>query len=151
MLRSLVGSEMCIRDRKYTTTFSSTAGAGGAGKTDMVVALLADISFMLNKEANQKMRGINKYQQIMVQLLQALSGADTKLIKQSEYYSDLRETLRKIHANIRQASKRKLIARLVMSGKDSQSTEEIQKVVDNLCGRIFLSYAQMRSLKQKMK
>jgi len=134
---------------KYgSTLLNAGTGVGGVGKTDMVVVLLADISFMLNKEGNQKIRGINKYQQIMVQLMQALSGAHSNLIKQSEYYSDLREVLRKIHANIRQASKRKLITRLVMSTKDSQSTEEIQKVVDNLCGRIFLAYAQRRSLKQ---
>ena len=127
-------------------SFGVMLSNGDKSRVDGVVVILSDIVNVLNNQKGGKL--LNKYQPVMKQLLQALSGTDFNLIREAEYYSDLKETLKKIHHNILQASKRKLIARLVMASRQTQSVEEIQGVVDRLCGRIFLSYAQRRLMKK---
>ena len=114
---------------------------------DAVIILLNNINSLLKCEKRSKQTA--KYVPAVKQLLNALSGTDFDLIRRAEYYSDLKETLRKIEHNIQQTAKRTLIGRLMMSSRRSAcSVEDMQKNVDRLCGRILFSYAEWRLMKK---
>ena len=114
---------------------------------DAVIILLNNINSLLKCEKRSKQTA--KYVPAVKQLLNALSGTDFDLIRRAEYYSDLKETLRKIEHNIQQTAKRTLIGRLMMSSRRSAcSVEDMQKNVDRLCGRILFSYAERRLMKK---
>lgn len=117
----------------------------GKQRADPVLILLKNINAQLT---SGKPKRTAKYNPVMKQILSALSGTDFNLIRSAEYYSDLKETLLKIFNEVQQSSKRTLIGRLMLSSRDTQSVTEIQKMVDRLCGRIFMSYAQRRLMKK---
>jgi len=94
------------------------------------------------KNAKRNKNHIARFTSIIKQITQALSGVEASFLRNAEFYSDLRETLNKIQNHVTESSNRKIFARLMMSKKDYVTCEEIQKHVDTLCGRIFLSYAQ---------
>ena len=115
-------------------------------RADPVLILLKNINTLLT---SAKPKRTAKYTPVIKQLLSALSGTDFDLIRSAEYYSDLKETLWKIFNQVQQTTKRhSLISRLVMASCDTQSVVEIQKMVDRLCGRIFMSNAQRRLMKK---
>ena len=115
---------------------------------ETLVILLSSITSALSKQHGRHNKLTVKYSPIMEQLLHALSGADLNFIRQEEYHSDLKETLRKILHHIQQDSKRNFITRRLMltNARNSRFLHEIQNVVDGICGRIFMSYAQRRSV-----
>ena len=127
--------------------FGATPTRSEEKNTDPVVVLLNDINSLLTS-GKPKMKQTAKYTSVVKQLLNALSGTNFNLIRSAEYYSDLKETLLKIHSQVKQASKRTLVSRLMISFRDTQSAEEIQKTVDKLCGRIFMFYAHRRLMKK---
>ena len=94
------------------------------------------------KNAKRNKSHLSKYTSLIKQIIQALSGAEATFLRNAEFYPDLRETLSKIQVNVTELSKRKSFARFLMAKKDALTYEEMQKHVDTLCGRIFLSYAQ---------
>ena len=108
-----------------------------------VNSLVTDISNLINVSKDNQQK---KYTVVMKQIVQALNGVDPSFIRNAEFYSDLKETLVKIHRQLLQSSKRKLISRIVMSKRDNHTINEIQEHVDSLCGRIFFSYAQQRKM-----
>ena len=118
-----------------------------------LVILLSDIASVLSKQRGdgKDSKMIVKCSSVVEQLLQALSGADLNFIRQQEYHSDLKETLRKILHHIKHDSKGNFITRRFMltNARKSRFMHEIQDVVDGICGRIFLSYAQRRLLMNK--
>ena len=113
-----------------------------------LVILLNDIASILSRQRGdgKDSKMIVKCSSVVEQLLQALSGADLNFIRQQEYHSDLKETLRKILDHIKHDSKGNFITRRFMltNARKSRFMHEIQDVVDGICGRIFLSYAQRR-------
>ena len=126
--------------------FGMTSIKSESRRADPVLILLKNINMLLT---NAKPKRTAKYTLIIKQLLSVLSGTDFDLIRSAEYYSDLKETLLKIFNQVQQTTKRRsLISRLVMASSDTQSVAEIQKMVDRLCGRIFMSYAQRRLMKK---
>ena len=94
------------------------------------------------KNAKRNKSHLSKYTSLIKQIIQALSGAEATFLRNAEFYPDLRETLSKIQVNVTELSKRKSFTRFLMAKKDALTYEEMQKHVDTLCGRIFLSYAQ---------
>ena len=126
--------------------FGMTSIKSESRRADPVLILLKNINMLLT---NAKPKRTAKYTLIIKQLLSVLSGTDFDLIRSAEYYSDLKETLLKIFNQVQQTTKRRsLISRLVMASCDTQSVVEIQKMVDRLCGRIFMSNAQRRLMKK---
>jgi len=98
--------------------------------------------YRLIKSAKRNKQYIARFVTVIKQITQALSGAEANFLRNAEFYQDLRETLNKIQTHLTTSSKRKPITRLLMAKKDELTYEEMQKHVDTLCGRIFLSYAQ---------
>lgn len=97
--------------------------------------------YRLIKSAKRNKQYIKRFVAVIKQITQALSGADANFLRNAEFYQDLRETLNKIQTHLATSAKRKPITRLLMAKKDEITYEEMQKHVDTLCGRIFLSYA----------
>jgi len=98
--------------------------------------------YCLIQTAKRNKQYISRFLNVVKQIIQALSGADGNFLRNAEFYQDLRETLNKIRNHLIASSKRKSISRLLMAKKDDRTFEEMQRHVDTLCGRIFLSYAQ---------
>lgn len=104
--------------------------------------LLVEEIYQLIRSAKHNKQTFAQFLKLVNQIIQALSGADANFLRNAEFYQDLLETLNKIKNHLVALSKRKIVARFLMSKKDDQILNDMQKHVDTLCGRIFLSYAQ---------
>ena len=105
------------------------------------LGMIDEINFTIAKAKHNKSY-VEKFASITKRLSKVLNGADSAFIRQSEFYSDLKETLQKIwhHTNER-ASQSKLIKKLLM-GKDQKMYDEIECHVDQLITRIVFAFAQ---------
>jgi len=106
-------------------------------------------SFSLVNSARKNKTQVNKLGGLIKQVAKALGGADQKFIIESEFHSDLKETLHKIYCHIFVSVNRQKVVQLMMAKKDNQLFEEMQTQIDVLCGRIFLAYACRIEIRRK--
>ena len=105
------------------------------------LGIIDEINFTIAKAKHNKAY-VEKFSSITKRLSRVLNGADSSFIRQSEFYSDLKETLQKIRHHIAErASQSKLIKKLLM-GKDQKMFDEIECHVDQLITRIVFAFAQ---------
>ena len=105
------------------------------------LGMIDEINFIIVKAKHNKAY-VEKFANITKRLSKVLNGADSAFIRQSEFYSDLKETLQKILHHINEkASQSKFIKKLLMS-KDQKMYDEIERHVDQLITRIVFAFAQ---------
>jgi len=102
---------------------------------------ILETTFTLINNAKKNKTHVQKFAGLMKQIVKALSGVEYNFVLQSEFYSDLKETLYKIQCHIYLSTNRQKVVQLMMAKRDNQLYEEMQVQVDLLCGRIFLAYA----------
>lgn len=98
-------------------------------------------TFALINGAKKNKTHVYKFGGLMKQIVKALSGVEYNFVLQAEFYSDLKETLHKIHNHIQICTNRQKFVQLMMAKKDNQLYTDMQAQIDVLCGRIFLAYA----------
>lgn len=105
------------------------------------LSIIDEINFSIAKAKHNKSY-VGRFANITKRLSKVLNGADSAFIRQSEFFSDLKETLHKIwhHINER-ASQSKFITKLLM-GRDEKMYEEMECHVDQLITRIVFAFAQ---------
>ena len=105
------------------------------------LGIIDEINFTIAKAKHNKAY-VEKFGNITKRLSKVLNGADSTFICQSEFYSDLKETLQKIWHHINEkASQSKFIKKLLMS-KDQKMYDEIECHVNQLITRIVFAFAQ---------
>ena len=106
-----------------------------------LLGIIDEINFTIAKAKHNKAY-VEKFANITKRLSKVLNGADSAFIRQSEFYSDLKETLQKMWHHINEkASQSRLIKKLLMS-KDQKMHDEIECHVDQLITRIVFAFAQ---------
>lgn len=98
--------------------------------------------FRLIDSSKKNKSHVQKFTAILKPIVKALSGVDYHFIRKTEFYSDLKETLNKIHSHIVEAKKRGKLTKIMMAKKDQEFLTSMQQHIDLLCGRIFLANAQ---------
>ena len=93
----------------------------------------------------------HKFAELVKQIAKAVNGLEYKFIKQAEFFSDLKETLHKIHIHVEECTHRTKISQFIMAKKDHQMFADFQKHVDMLCGRIILANAQRMEIRRNSK
>jgi len=106
-------------------------------------------TFTLSNGTTRNKNEVNKFVELVKQVVKALSGHDYIFVQQAEFYPDLKETLHKIYSHIHMCGNRQKVVQLVMTKKDKQFYDEMRKHVDALCGRIFLAYACRMTTRKK--
>lgn len=102
---------------------------------------IEEINFIIAKAKHNK-ACVKKFSSCTKRLSIVLNGAESEFIRQSEFYSDLKETLQKIkHYVSEKVSQSKLVQKLLRS-KDQKMYNEIQSHVDQLITRIVFAFAQ---------
>jgi len=108
-------------------------------------------TFVLINNAKKNKEHVQKFAGLMKQIVKALSGVEYNFVLQSEFYSDLKETLHKIHCHLMLSTNRQKVLQMMMAKKDNMLFFEMQDQIDLLCGRIFLAYAyRMRESRKKL-
>lgn len=102
---------------------------------------ILETTFTLINNARKNKTHVQKFAGLMKQIVKALSGVEYNFVLQSEFYSDLKETLSKIQWHIYSSTNRQKFVQMVMAKRDNQLYQEMQDQVDLICGRIFLAYA----------
>lgn len=106
-------------------------------------------TFALINSAKKNKTHVYKFGGLMKQIVKALSGVEYNFVLQAEFYSDLKETLYKIHCHIQLCTNRQKFVQMMMAKKDNQLYSEMQDQIDVLCGRIFLAYACRMATRKK--
>ena len=103
--------------------------------------LIDEISFTIAKAKHNKAY-VEKFASITKRLSNVLNGADSAFIRQSEFYSDLKETLQKIRHHITERASQSRFIKTLMMSKDQKMYDEIECHVDQLVTRIVFAFAQ---------
>jgi len=98
--------------------------------------------FTLIRNAKKNKAHVHKFNDLLKPLVKALSGVNYDFVRQAEFYPDLKETLVKIQNHIIQSTHRTKFSQVMMSKKDGELLDEMEKLIDQLVGRIFLSYSE---------
>lgn len=131
------------------STSQIVQGLGNNEKTPHISCFNIEIEriYHLINTAKRNKQYIGKYYELLKPIIQALCGMDASFLQNAEFYSDLKETLDKMYNHLVESSKRKAITRFLMTNKNQQVFMEMQKHIDTLCGRVFLSNAYRMELR----
>ncbi|EDO43907.1 predicted protein [Nematostella vectensis] len=130
--------------KSYTSKVKMAASAASATSFATPGSVFAMVDNILCAVANARHNKtyIVKFVPMVKQITKVLNGADASFIRHAEFYSDLRETLKKIEQHVKECSLRGKWAKKLMAKKDQKMLEEMGRHIDHLITRIVFSFAQ---------
>lgn len=134
--RSSKISEMAFRLKKEKAVLVHVCDAATGP-----LHIIDEINFAIAK-AKHNRSYVEKFTSITKRLAKVLNGADSKFVRQAEFYSDLRETLQKIQHHISERGSQTKLMKKLMGKKDQKLYEEFECHTDQLVTRIVFAFAQ---------
>ena len=138
-------------DHRSSFYHRGLATISGADAVGSIFSLIDQIHWAIAAAKHNKTY-VLQFSDVVKKIVKVLNGADSKFIRQAEFFSDLKETLQKIELHTKDCSTRGKWMNKLMGKKDQKSFEEFKEHIDILVTRIVFSFAQrvrLMNLSQK--
>lgn len=112
-----------------------------SNRPSTLLIVLENILQLIQNAAHNKQHA-NTFKTTLRKLWKAMNGIDYSVVRQAEFYSDLKETLLKLKSHLSEATNRRLLIRLANAKKDKIFQHQVEDHIDMICGRIAMCMAQ---------